>query len=575
MKYLLLVTAILVGVIAAPSMADPQPRTGTVKIASLSYIPVKWDKEANLQTIETMAREAAAAGAQILITPEGALEGYLIDELLASDERELWEPKFKAIAEPVNGPSVQRVRALARELQVDMVLGFLERDGDILHNSCAWIDHSGQVVHVHRKTHEAQPLFEPEYYHPGHEAKAFDTQYGRMGMMICYERQFPEVALALALDGARVLINPSYGSRGEWNTVMLRTRARDNEACLIFTHPKQTLVISPGGELIADVDNEQGAGIVYAELKLPQKPPEKLTRRRTEPYAEKILEYLPGTDQRLAKPGHLRVAAVQMHSGHDLQKNTAAICEHLAQCVQKGVRVAVFPECVTSGYFKEDIPGYSEQDFLRAERAIARACRQHKIFAVIGTPYYEEGQRYNMALVIDDTGKTIFRQAKINLVGGDRPWAEPGNRLGLFRIDDHLCSVLICHDSRYPELVRLPVIKGARLVFYLSCESDIFQEEKIEPYRAQVVARAVENNIYIVQANTPQRLEPREGSHGQSRIVDNKGTLIQEASIFGEEVLIEDLDISSAKGSTALQSLNAPFLNNWWNQGLELVTIPE
>lgn len=147
--------------------------------------------------------------------------------------------------------------------------------------------------------------------------------------------------------------------------------------------------------------------------------------------------------------------------------------------------------------------------------------------------------------------------------------------MGLFRIDEHLCSALICHDSRYPELVRLPVIKGARLIFYLSCESDISQEEKIEPYRAQVVARAVENNVFIVQANTPQKLEPREGSHGQSRIVSNKGALIQEASIFSEEVLIQDVDISLAKGSTALQGLRAAFLNDWWKQGVELVTLPD
>ena len=109
----------------------------TVKIASLSSIPVKWDKEANLKNLEKMAREAAAAGAQLLITPEGQLEGYLIDELLKSPEREKWEPKFREIAEPVDGPSVMKVRSLARELGVDLVLGFLERDGETLYNSCA------------------------------------------------------------------------------------------------------------------------------------------------------------------------------------------------------------------------------------------------------------------------------------------------------------------------------------------------------------------------------------------------------------------------------------------------------
>ncbi len=561
--------------ISARSATGSAPDSGRVKIASLSYIPVKWDKAPNLKTIEKMTRQAAGEGAEILITPEGGLEGYLIDELRKSKEREKWEPRFREIAEPLDGPSVMKVRSLARELGVDLVLGFLERDGDTLYNSCAWIDPEGEILHVHRKSHMAQPYFDPEYYHPGYEAKAFDTRFGRMGMMICFERQIPEVATALALDGARMLIVPSYGSRGEWNTVMLRTRARDSEAYLIFTHPKQTLVISPGGSVITDVDNEQGAGIVYAELDLAMSPPDRMTKRRPEVFAEKIAEYLPGANQRFSRPGHLKVASVQMHSSHNLKENVENICRHLSECAIKGVRVAVFPECATTGYFRDEISEYSQEDFLDAEKVIAKACIANKIYAVVGTPYYEKGLRYNMGLVIDDKGQTLFRQPKIHLVGADRPWAGPGNRLGVFRIDGELCSILICHDSRYPELVRLPVIKGARLIFYISCESSITSEKKMEPYRAQVVARAVENNVYIVQANTPQKLDPMEGSHGQSRIVDPNGNLIQEASIFSEEVLIEVLDLNRASGGTAKRSLEADFLKDWWERGLEAITVQD
>jgi predicted amidohydrolase len=383
------------------------------------------------------------------------------------------------------------------------------------------------------------------------------------------------VAAALVLDGARLLVNPSYGSRGEWNNVMLRTRARDNEAFLIFTHPKQTLVISDNGTVITDVDNEKGAGIVYAELDLAPDMSKKQAKFRPEAFADKIAEYPVGSSKRLSRPGHITVAAVQMHSSHDLKENVESICRHLSECAAKGARIAVFPECATTGYFKNDIPRYSARDMTDAEKMIAAKCSEEEIYAVIGSPYFEDGQRYNMALVIDDKGQTIFRQAKINLVGGDQPWAKPGNRLGLFRIDDKLCSLIICHDSRYPELVRLPVMKGARLVFYLSCESGIKSEDKIKPYRAQVVARAVENKVYLVQANTPQKLEPMEGSHGQSRIVGPDGKLLQEASIFDDETLVEELDINQASGETAMKSLQADFLNGWWKTGMDLVTVPE
>lgn len=547
-------------------------RTTKVKIASLSFIPVKWDKEANLKTMESMAREAVSKGAEILITPEGALEGYLINVTRRSNQRPEIDKEFFEIAESINGPSVTRIIKLVKELKVNFVLGFLEREGNILYNSCAWINSQGKVIHVHRKTHMAQPYFDPEFYHPGYELKAFDTAHGCMGMLICHERQIPEVSLALSLDGARILVNPSYGARGEWNDSMLRNRARDNSAYFIFSHPQQALVIGPNGNIMVNVDNDRGAGIVYAQLdKKALGKPITLHRRRPEVFARKLSSHIYQGNQRLSRSGHIKVASVQMRCVHDLKENVKRIQKHLTACALQGVRVALFPECATTGYFKNEIPKYTEQNLLEAEKAIAATCDINDIYCIVGSPYFQDGKRYNMALVIDDNGKTIYRQAKIQLVSGDKNWAEPGNSLSIFNIDDKKCSIIICHDSRYPELVRLPVIKGSRLVFYLSWESDIESEYKIVPYRAQVVARAVENMVYIVQANAPQTLKPLEGSHGQSRIVGPNGVMIKEASILGEDVLVAELDLKKASGGTAQKSLRANFLKTWWENGIKQV----
>ena len=65
------------------------------------------------------------------------------------------------------------------------------------------------------------------------------------------------------------------------------------------------------------------------------------------------------------------------------------------------------------------------------EKEIAAACLKHGIYTVVGTPYFENGIRYNFALVISPEGKTIYRQAKVYLVGGDKPWAQPGKKLGM------------------------------------------------------------------------------------------------------------------------------------------------
>jgi len=563
---LLILSNIFIQILAAQGMPDAQD--GEIKVASLSFVPKKWDKEANLATINNMAREAATNGAKIIVTSEGALDGYLINVVLEKKDREKWDNKFWEIAESIDDPGVLKIRELARELKVDFVLGFLERDGDALYNSSAWINADGEIVYVHRKTHMAQPYFEPDFYHPGYEISAFDTRFGRMGLMICYERQVPEVAAALALDGARYIINPSYGGRGEWNTTMLRARARDNQAWLLFTHPKQTLAISYEGEVLIDVDDEKGAGIVYTRLEKMDKPASKLLKRRPEVFAGQLSNPIEKGNQRSSTPGQLKVASVQFRSMHNMKENVNQICEYLKYCANQGARVALFPECATSGYFTEDILAYAEKDFLDAEKEMAAVCAEYKIYAVVGTPYFENGIRYNMALVINDLGETIYRQAKIQLVGGDTGWSEPGNKLGLFKIDDDTCSLIICHDSRYPELVRLPVMRGSRLVFYMSNESGIKEEHKIDPYRAQVVARAVENNVYVIQANAPQTLSPLEGSHGQSRIVAPDGTLLQEASMLGEDILIEVLDLEKSTGNLAKKSLRAKFLKDWWEDGL-------
>ena len=114
------------------------------------------------------------------------------------------------------------------------------------------------------------------------------------------------------------------------------------------------------------------------------------------------------------------------------------------------------------------------------------------------------------------------------------------------------CSIIICHDERYPELVRLPVLAGARVVFYLSHESGVRQEHKIGPYRAQIQARAVENTVYVVHANAPAN-DDLSGSHGQSRVIAPDGTIVEEASMFGEEVVVADLEPGRATAANALQ----------------------
>jgi predicted amidohydrolase len=271
-------------------------------------------------------------------------------------------------------------------------------------------------------------------------------------------------------------------------------------------------------------------------------------------------------------PQTLRVAAVQMRSTRDLDQNVAATKRHIAECAKRGARVVVFPECSVSGYFDNDyMQALTRRQLENAERAVALACREHQVYAIVGMPVRDGEKLYNSAIVIDPAGKVVERYHKVQLA---ESWPDEGDHLSVFKVDGVPASIIICHDERYPELVRLPVLAGARLVFYISHESGVDRPTKINPYRAQIQARAVENGVYVVQANAPANKD-NSGSHGQSRIIGPDGNLVDEATIYGEDVVTATLEIGKANGRLAENSVKRGPLGDWWTEGIKHVRIVE
>ena len=265
----------------------------------------------------------------------------------------------------------------------------------------------------------------------------------------------------------------------------------------------------------------------------------------------------------------LSVAVVQFRSTRDISKNVAQIKTHIKQSATNGARVVLFPECALSGYFEEVITNLTAGQLAQAEMEVRETCRESGIYAIVGTPTLASGKFYNSALVISPQGEVIERYHKIQLA---ERWPEPGDHLSVFKIDGVPCSALICHDERYPELVRLPVLAGARVIFYLSHESGLLEEQKLNPYRAQIQARAVENTVYIVHANAPANKDGS-GSHGQSSIISPDGNVLKEAAMFTEETVSATLDYSKATGANAKQSMTRGPLQDWWKAGLPRVRV--
>jgi predicted amidohydrolase len=273
----------------------------------------------------------------------------------------------------------------------------------------------------------------------------------------------------------------------------------------------------------------------------------------------------------LPLPTTLRVAAVQMRSTRELAANIQHTRELLQKCAKDGVHVAVFPECSVSGYFDDVVVKLTADQLAEAEKQVAEACKEFSIAAVVGMPWRDGDKLYNSAIVIDEKGKVIERYHKVQLA---EKWPSWGDHLSVFRLHGVPCSIIICHDERYPELVRLPVLAGARVVFYLSHESPLKQETKLNPYRAQIQARAVENGVFIVHANSPANSDAS-GSHGQSRLIAPDGNILKEAGMFTEETLSATLDLKQATATNAKRSQSHGPLAKWYAEGVKTVRLIE
>ena len=208
-------------------------------VAGLRVTPERWNKEANFAKLVTYARQAAARGAKLVITPEGFLEGYV-----ANDKQNpgISEERYRSIGEGIDGPLINRVRGLARELKIYLLVGFAElRDGKMF-NSAVIFSPEGAVTLHYSKAHNAHD--EP-YNTKGTLFPVDDTALGRLGTLICYDRQLPETSRILAIKGAQFILVPAWGSYGEMNDMMMRTRANENSVFVAFVHPKRCLFISP------------------------------------------------------------------------------------------------------------------------------------------------------------------------------------------------------------------------------------------------------------------------------------------------------------------------------------------
>jgi predicted amidohydrolase len=260
---------------------------------AVAQIESSTNKKENLRKAVGLIQDAKGKGASLIAFPE-----FLMAFSPASQSAE----ELTQIAEPADGPFIASLSAAAKDAAVAVVATIYENAPapNRVFDTAVWIDAQGNIASVYRKLHlyDAFGFKESDKFHPGAAvAPLVESGACRLGMMICYDLRFPEMARMLALDGANVLVAPSGWVQGDlkvehWQT-MVNARALENGSYVIAPgqvgniYIGHSMVADPLGRTLVDLGEKEGLEIVELDLKLVQETREKLPllrNRRTDVY---------------------------------------------------------------------------------------------------------------------------------------------------------------------------------------------------------------------------------------------------------------------------------------------------
>lgn len=254
----------------------------TIKVAA-TQMSCSWSVEENIAKAEKLVRQAAAAGAQIILLQELFETPYFCQKE---------KPAYYDLALPVaENRAIRHFQAVARELAVVLPVSFYERRNNARYNSIAVIDADGTNLGIYRKSHIPDgPGYEEKFYfNPGDTGfKVWQTRYAAIGIGICWDQWYPETARCLALMGAELLFyptaigsepnEPAVDSKDHWQMCM-RGHAAANLVPVIasnrigsetdedstITFYGSSFIAGPQGQLIAEADRSS-EGVLTAEF---------------------------------------------------------------------------------------------------------------------------------------------------------------------------------------------------------------------------------------------------------------------------------------------------------------------
>ncbi len=200
------------------------------KLALAQIAPRATDKGGNLKLIEKATVDARKKGADLVIFPELSLTGYVVKDQIYS------------LAETIPGPSTQALEKLARKTGAHVIFGMpelSEKTQSTIYNAAVLVGPKGLIGKYRKMYLPTHSVFEEKrYFRAGYDAAAFDTELGKIGLIICYDIFFPEVSRLTRLEGAQltVCISASPAVRRAYFETLTVARALENTNFLAFVN---------------------------------------------------------------------------------------------------------------------------------------------------------------------------------------------------------------------------------------------------------------------------------------------------------------------------------------------------
>ncbi|MCB0668793.1 MAG: carbon-nitrogen family hydrolase [Saprospiraceae bacterium] len=233
----------------------------------------------------------------------------------------------------------------------------------------------------------------------------------------------------------------------------------------------------------------------------------------------------------------MKIAVVQMDCiPGDVTANLDKIRGWIYQSAP--VDLIVFPEMVDTGYVMpgEDF-GRSHPAFEEKVDIIARAARERKMQVIAGLSEQLDDQVCNVAVLVDKSGDLMAKYRKIHLYAPSGEGAfSAGNELTTFPTGGYTAGLMICYDTRFPEMARSLALAGAEIIIVPTA----WPFPRVEHWQLLSRARAIENQCYVITANRVGK----DGDAvfcGNSRVIDPHGVVISSASEDREEIIYSDI----------------------------------